>query len=85
MNTIHICRGDDMHLHIEVNISGSQFVFLRYGSASELLSDYLPIKVLPLDQDGYGKYKFSPENMIPEAATHIWAAPRMHFTISPLP
>ena len=61
-----------MHLHIEVNISGSKFVFLRYGTASEPLPDYLPIKVLPLDQDGFGKYELPCENMIPEAATHIW-------------
>lgn len=73
MNTVHICRSET-HLHIEVNISGSQFVFLRYGSASEPLSDYLPIKVLPLDQDGYGKYELPCENMIPEAATHIWVS-----------
>ncbi len=73
MNTINVCHRD-MHLNIEVNISGLQFVFLRYGTASEPLSDYLPITVLPLDQDGYGKYELLCENMIPEAATHIWVS-----------
>ena len=68
---IHHCK---RCIDVEVNISNQRFVFLKYGTASEPLPDYLPIKVLPLDQDGFGKYELPCKNMIPEAATHIWVS-----------
>ncbi len=71
MNTIRISN-NRAQLHIEVSMPNNQFAFLKYGTTSNPLSEYLPIKVLPLDQDGYGKYELPCENMIPEAATHIW-------------
>ncbi len=71
MNSINVCR-TQTHVHIEVAIPGQRFVFLKYGTAAGTLAAYLPIKVLPLDCDGKGKYTFSCLNGIPEAATHIW-------------
>ena len=68
---IHHCK---RCIDVEVNISNQRFVFLKYGTASEPLPDYLPIKVLPLDQDGFGKYELPCKNMIPEAATHVETA-----------
>ncbi len=73
MKSIEISNFEN-NLYVEVNVPNDRLVFLRYGSASEPLPDYLPIKVLPLDQDGYGKYELPCENMIPEAATHIWVS-----------
>ncbi len=73
MNTIGISH-NRTQLQIEVSIPDHHFAFLKYGTVNEPLYDYLPITVLPLNQDGYGKYEFSPENMIPEAATHIWVS-----------
>lgn len=61
-------------LYIEIKIPDQKYVFLKYGTASGPLADYLPIKVLPLDTDGYGIYEFSCENMMPEEATHIWVS-----------
>ncbi len=87
MNTIRISH-NRTQLHIEVNMPSQRFAFLKYGTASEPLSDYLPIKVLPLDQDGYGKYELPPENMMPEAATHIWVSSEdadHNIAVAPIP
>ncbi len=71
MNLINI-KYNETTLHIEVHIPKQPFVILKYGTIKEPLPDYLPIKILPLDCEGFGEYDLPSNIMIPENATHIW-------------